>query len=167
MQAMARACMPSLALALAKTLIDVQITHVFGLTLLSLRCGLSAKVARNVWGRLSRGKTVALFKTVYSLPTSRSGSALPFDQTCPGRGTIQETKTSRPTQALKRTADALSTGSGRTMGVAVSQLGWQRRPARLGPKRCCRLKEVMMMSEREDHSAGTPQPVMLEENGSP
>ena len=39
-----------------------------------------------------------------------------------------------PTQALKRTAGALSTGGGRITGVAVTQLWWQRRPARLGPK---------------------------------
>src|ERR1700710_263996 len=37
-------------------------------------------------------------------------------------------------RAFKRTAGAVSTGGDRGMGVAVSQLEWQRQPARLGPK---------------------------------
>ena len=62
-------------------------------------------------------------KSVYGFPATRFGAELPFDQ--PDRGILEEeTKTGRPTQALKRTADAVSTGGGQGMGVAVSQLEW-------------------------------------------
>jgi hypothetical protein len=48
---------------------------------------------------------------------------------------VGSAKDRRPAQALKRTADALTAGGGIAIDVAISQLWWQRRPARLGPKR--------------------------------
>ena len=73
--------------------------------------------------KLPRGRTVAHFENRLWPASVSLQSVLPFDQPCPGRGTIEEeTKTGRPTQALKRTAGAVSTGGGRAMGVAVSRL---------------------------------------------
>lgn len=77
--------------------------------LLICGAGLSAKGACNVWaprGSCRGARLLLTSRFVYGLPASRSGSALPFDQPRPDRGTIQETKTGRPTPSLKRTAEA-------------------------------------------------------------
>ena len=85
------------------------------------------KVAGNVWAsrKVVEGQDRCSFLKP-SMACQRLGPErrCPLTRPCPSRGTIQETKTGRPTLALKRTADAFSTGRGRGMGVAVSQLGW-------------------------------------------
>jgi hypothetical protein len=59
------------------------------------------------FGESCRGaRPLLISKTVYSLPTSRPGAALPFDQPGPERGRIQKQRQAGPTPPLKRTAEA-------------------------------------------------------------
>ena len=94
--------------------------------LLILQSDLSAKGAGNVWASSEAvdGKTVAHFRKRLWPASDSVQSGVALDPPGPERGTIQKQRQAGPTQALKRTADALSPGGGRARDVAVSRLGW-------------------------------------------
>lgn len=71
--------------------------------------------------------SVVASKAIHSLDVRTSIS--PAGKEARPHTHIELRQKQRLTQALKRTADALSTGGGIVFGIAVPRRWWQRRPA--------------------------------------